>query len=294
MTTFRETRHPAGILHLPVDVANDYLATGKGRDLQLLARSGEQIARVDDRERRGAQFVHWLEYYAGGRWKSLYPAGLPEDARQHHLAWWRGTAPFAEATGVRDLRYVISTSRSYELATQTALRQQRALERRLIEFSLFGLSTREEITDCVRDLLAVSRGSLHAHALAELLLGEVELISDHPDEAELHLVESISLHRQVAAVAGQVLALQRLADSAVSRGDRGRARKLLRNGLRLGMSSPMAPHLIVRMHEGLVGAAAGDAQLPAVAEGESALVGQVVCPPCSVGFRVEAGKGAGA
>jgi len=96
-------------------------------------------------ERRDAKFTHWLEYYAGGRWRELYLNQSDEGAPNRLLAWWRGSAPLADLSGGTELHHTISTSRSYELATQTALSQQRALERKLIEFSLFGLPQQSQV-----------------------------------------------------------------------------------------------------------------------------------------------------
>jgi hypothetical protein len=90
-------------------------------------------------ERRNAQFVHWIEYYAGRQWQPLHLTDPKPGSAQPLLPWWRSDAPFVEASGAQGVHYEISTSRSYELATRTALNQQRDLERRLIEFSLFGL-----------------------------------------------------------------------------------------------------------------------------------------------------------
>jgi hypothetical protein len=95
-------------------------------------------------ERRDAEFAHWIEFYADGRWRTQYLNPRDRSAAQQMLAWWRGETAVAELTGGSNLRYAVSTSRSYELATRTALSQQRALERRLIEFSLFGLPQRSQ------------------------------------------------------------------------------------------------------------------------------------------------------
>jgi hypothetical protein len=90
-------------------------------------------------ERRDAQFTHWLEFYADGRWHGHYINDAHRAPPHQLLPWWRGGTPFAEITGGAELHHTISTSRSYELATRTALSQQRELERTLVEFSLFGL-----------------------------------------------------------------------------------------------------------------------------------------------------------
>lgn len=90
-------------------------------------------------ERRNAQFHHWLEYFADGRWRMLFVSEASREKGQVHLPWWRGDAPFAEVSGGRHVRHMISTSRSYEYALRTARAQQRELEKRFVEFSLFGL-----------------------------------------------------------------------------------------------------------------------------------------------------------
>jgi len=90
-------------------------------------------------ERRGANFVHWIEYFSSGRWRTLDIGETAPEAQKPFLAWWRGDAPFVELTGGRESHYTISTSRSYELATRTALSRQRQLEKKLVEYSIFGL-----------------------------------------------------------------------------------------------------------------------------------------------------------
>lgn len=90
-------------------------------------------------ERRDAQFVRWIEFHGDGRWRSIYTADSGRGAQPQFLPWWRGTDPLVELAGGRQLQHTVSTSRSYELATRTALNRQRELERRLVEFSLFGL-----------------------------------------------------------------------------------------------------------------------------------------------------------
>ena len=109
-------------------------------------------------ERRNAQFAHWIEFHADGRWRSVYINDGDRTAPRQLLPWWRGSAPFAEVSGGEALRHAISTSRSHELATQTALNQQRALESKLIEFSLFGLPLQSQAL--FRTLLVIPVGIL--------------------------------------------------------------------------------------------------------------------------------------
>ena len=90
-------------------------------------------------ERRDARFLRWLEYYADGRWHSYYPAEPTAEALRYYLPWWRGPHPLIRLSGGTAPDHRISTSRSYELAIHTALTQQRELEKKLVEFSLFGL-----------------------------------------------------------------------------------------------------------------------------------------------------------
>lgn len=109
-------------------------------------------------DRRDAQFVSWLEFFADGRWRTLQVSETVRETPQHFLAWWRGDEPFIEIAGGKELRHNISTSRSYELAMRTALNQQRALERKLVEFSMFGLPLQAQAL--FRTLLVIPVGIL--------------------------------------------------------------------------------------------------------------------------------------
>lgn len=109
-------------------------------------------------ERRDAHFQRWLEYYAGGRWRPYYPAAPAADALRYYLPWWRGPQTFVQVAGGTALDHRISTSRSYELAIHTALSQQRELEKKLVEFSLFGLPLQAQAL--FRTLLVIPIGIL--------------------------------------------------------------------------------------------------------------------------------------
>jgi hypothetical protein len=109
-------------------------------------------------ERRNAQFVRWLEFFADGRWWTFHITDPARETSQQYLAWWRGDAPFIEVTGGKALRHNISTSRSYELATKTALSRQRVLEKKLVEFSLFGLPLQTQAL--FRSILVIPIGIL--------------------------------------------------------------------------------------------------------------------------------------
>jgi hypothetical protein len=127
------------------------------------------------------------------------------------------------------------------------------------EYRLYGLSTRREIEAYGTGLLDIARrsGSVHGQALAQLLLGEAELLSGRFEAAQRHLTRSDELHGQAGAAAGRAPVMRHLADVAVAWGDARRARRLLKNGLQLATASPMAAHVVVKIHEGLVRVASG-------------------------------------
>jgi hypothetical protein len=109
-------------------------------------------------ERRDAQFLRWLEFFANGRWHPYYPAEPTADALRYYLPWWRGPSAFIQLSGGTALNHKISTSRSYELAIHTALTRQRELEKKLVEFSLFGLPLQAQAL--FRTLLVIPIGVL--------------------------------------------------------------------------------------------------------------------------------------
>jgi hypothetical protein len=107
-------------------------------------------------ERRDAHFLRWLEFYVDGRWHSYYPAEPTADALRYYLPWWRGRNALIHLSGGKALDTRISTSRSYELAIHTALTRQRELEKRLVEFSLFGLP--QQAQSLFRTLVVIPAG----------------------------------------------------------------------------------------------------------------------------------------
>jgi hypothetical protein len=107
-------------------------------------------------ERSGAQFVRWLEAWDGTQWFTLHPVEPGRAARRTLLPWWRGPTPLAEVKGGHGLVQVVTITRSYELALRAAVAQQRALERKLVEFSLFGLPLQSQ--SLFRTLLIVPLG----------------------------------------------------------------------------------------------------------------------------------------
>lgn len=156
------------------------------------------------------------------------------------------------------------------------------------EYHVFGPAGHEGKLEYANELrlIAKASGSVQGEGVAEYLAGEAELLSGRIGSAEHHLQAAIDLLEEAGAIAGKVLAIQWLAECAMARGEAERARKLLDDGLRDARSSPLAPHLVVRMHEGLVRSSDGSGAGAAIRAGEEDLVGRLVCRPCSIGFRL--------
>jgi len=130
--------------------------------VKLLQFSGVPARTVNgialEPERRDARIVQWLEYFADGRWHAAHTLASAREAPRTYLAWWRGDEPLVTLTGGRQLEHKIATSRSYELATRTAHNQQRDLEKKLVEFSLFGLPLQSQAL--FRTLMVIPVGIL--------------------------------------------------------------------------------------------------------------------------------------
>ena len=159
----------------------------------------------------------------------------------------------------------------------------------LAEFCLCGASGHEGIASASRELLAVAdeAESVPGRALATLILGEAELFAGRLDSAEQMLANADQLHGDVGAVAGRVMSLQRLAEAALARGQKYRARRLVEKAFRLAESNWLAPHLLMRLQALVVeGAGSASGALDAIEQGDRWLTERSMCQPCSMGFRV--------
>jgi DNA-binding SARP family transcriptional activator len=159
----------------------------------------------------------------------------------------------------------------------------------LLEFSVHGSDTPDEIERFASELLAIAdrSGSAHGRAVSLLMLGEAELFSGRLDSAEMSLERAADLFGEVGAISGRALALQRLGQASAERQQRARTTRLLEEAQALSMKSPLASHLLIRVFGTRVQAAldSGDA-LDTIRDTESALVIQEACEPCSVDYRV--------
>lgn len=122
---------------------NPTVARVVARTVDLLALADVPARMVNgitlELERRNAGFVHWLEVFQNGTWRNVYVGEKRPEVVRHYLPWWRGRGEFVTLEGGSNLAHSISVTRSQELSLQTAMQQLRATERRLTEFSLFGL-----------------------------------------------------------------------------------------------------------------------------------------------------------
>ena len=156
------------------------------------------------------------------------------------------------------------------------------------EYHVFGPGGHEGMLEYATELrlIAKTSGSVQGEGVAEYLAGEAELFSGRIGSAEDHFQAAVDLLEEAGAIAGKVLAIQRLAECAMASDEPERAYRLLDDGLRVARSNPLAPHLVVRMHEGLIRLSHGSAARAAIRAGEEELAGQLVCRPCSMGFRL--------
>lgn len=158
----------------------------------------------------------------------------------------------------------------------------------LAQFCLCGAGGHDQIRVAASELLtlAESAGSDPGRALALSCLGETALFSGYVDEAERLLTEAERLHTETGAVAGRTLALERLAEIQLVRGQKYKANRTVQRALNIALDSWLNPHLAMRLKALAVQTAASpEDAAPIIAEGDRALYGPGACQPCSMGFR---------
>lgn len=160
----------------------------------------------------------------------------------------------------------------------------------LAEFCMCSAKGHQEIGGAALELLAVAEGagSLPGRGLASLILGEAAMFSGHLGEAERLLTIAEALLAEADAPSGRALALERLAELALARGQKWKAGRLIQRALGIAAQSWIAPHLVIRLQGLLVRAAPTKPKaLQAIAEGDRLLADQSHgCQPCSMAFRV--------
>jgi ATP/maltotriose-dependent transcriptional regulator MalT len=159
----------------------------------------------------------------------------------------------------------------------------------LAEFCMFGASGHEAIAEAAHELLEIAddAGSTAGRALASLILGESELFSGRFDSAEQLLGQAGKMHEDLGAAGGRAIALQRLAEVALARGQKYRAGRFVQRGFRVAESSWLTPHLLLRLQALAIQAAGTNKQaVDAIRQGDRWIAEGGMCQPCSMSFRV--------
>jgi tetratricopeptide (TPR) repeat protein len=159
------------------------------------------------------------------------------------------------------------------------------------EYLLYGSVPYAEVIAETEELRrrATRAGALRGVAFATALIGEAALLTGDLDLAERELTESVELHRDIDATAGEAHSLQRLAEARLARGRRDEASGLLQRALPLARWSVASMHLLQRIYGTMI-VAAPDAWTArdVVAQAEATLGVQDQCPFCDVMLAVPA------
>jgi len=161
----------------------------------------------------------------------------------------------------------------------------------LAEACLNGPAGHGGMAEYVRDLHAVAEqaGSVPGRALAEYLMGELELLSGRLGAAHQLLSSAAALYERAGATSGQAMAMHRIAEVALTRGQRKQAISLLQRSLRVAERCWLEPHAVIRILGTLVAATANPhAAVRRVEDADRMLDRRNVCAPCSIAFRLAA------
>jgi tetratricopeptide (TPR) repeat protein len=159
------------------------------------------------------------------------------------------------------------------------------------EYLLYGPTPYEEVLQLADDLRRSGErsGALRAVAFARAVAGEAALLAGDLDLAEQELTDAVDAHRDIGAQAGEALALQRLAEVRLARGDREAAVVLLRESLAKARWSMLAPHLLQRIFGTLIRAASDpDEARSIVDQAEATLADEDHCHFCQVMYSLPA------
>jgi ATP/maltotriose-dependent transcriptional regulator MalT len=126
-------------------------------------------------------------------------------------------------------------------------------------------------------------------AFATALIGEAALLMGDLERAERELEDSVELHRDIDAPAGEAHSLQRLAEVRLARGDLAGAQQLLQRALPLARWSVLGMHLLQRIYGTMIAAAPDRSAARAVVDRAEATMGEGDhCPFCDVMLAVPA------
>ena len=159
------------------------------------------------------------------------------------------------------------------------------------EYVLLSGQPYDELATFARDLRAAadSSGARRGQAFAATVLGEIELLTGQLQSAEAQLREAVALSRLAGAAGGESLALLRLAETTLERGDRAGARRLLAESLELARFSPIGFHLLYLVYDVMVRAAGEPSEAVAVVEEAEAFLDHApACIFCPAGLYIAA------
>jgi hypothetical protein len=150
----------------------------------------------------------------------------------------------------------------------------------------------EPIRDIVEELHAnaVRSGARRAQVFAATLLGEIALVTGHPDEADTRLREAVRVSREIGAVSAEALAVLRLGETARARGQLAECEALLADALVISRWSPMSSHLLPLGYAALL-RATDDPQLGLLRLDDAGAYLReqpLPCAYCGTAFRVAA------
>lgn len=157
------------------------------------------------------------------------------------------------------------------------------------EFLLYGAVPYPEVLALSRSFgdSASQSGAQRAVAFARALTGEAALLSGDLTTAETELRAAADLHASIGASAGEAHSLQRLAEVRLQQGDRAEARRLLTRALPRARWSPIAMHLMQRIHGTTIAAADTPADAYAAAEAaEASIAREDRCLFCQIMIAV--------
>ena len=159
------------------------------------------------------------------------------------------------------------------------------------EYVLLSGQPYAELATFARDLRAAAdfSGARRGQAFAATVLGEIELLTGQLQNAEAQLREAVTLSRLAGSTGGESLALLRLAETALERGDPAGARGLLAESLELARFSPIGFHLLYLVYDVMVRAAGEPSEATAVVEEAEAFLDQApACIFCPAGLYIAA------
>jgi DNA-binding SARP family transcriptional activator/tetratricopeptide (TPR) repeat protein len=159
------------------------------------------------------------------------------------------------------------------------------------EYLLYGPVPYAEVIKDTEELRtrASQAGALRGVAFATALIGEAALLMGDLERAERELEDSVELHRDIDAPAGEAHSLQRLAEVRLARGDLAGAQQLLQRALPLARWSVLGMHLLQRIYGTMIAAAPDRSAARAVVDRAEATMGEGDhCPFCDVMLAVPA------